>query len=264
MSLSNGYIKLHRCIQDNPDWFAEPFTRSQAWIDMLMNASYKPHAVRIRGIKIDLARGQLALSEVEYSKRWKWSRGKVNRFLKELESKTVQQITQQKTNVTSVVTVINYDDYQRDDTAIGTADGQQAVQQTGSKRAADGHIQEGIRREEGKEGKEIKYTAAKLAEIADRIYKEYPRKVAKQTAIKAIIKVLKNDVDPNVLGNIVIAYAKATSSWPDEEKKYIPHPATWFNAGSWEDDQSQWTLKSATGQGADKYRNVNTAGEVGQ
>ena len=105
-----------------------------------------------------------------------------------------------------------------------------------------------------KEGKEIKYTAAKLAEIADRIYKEYPRKVAKQTAIKAIIKVLKNDVDPNVLGNIVIAYAKATSSWPDEEKKYIPHPATWFNAGSWEDDQSQWTLKSATGQGADKYR----------
>tara|TARA_R110000751_G_scaffold29319_2_gene75578 strand:- start:28 stop:753 length:726 start_codon:yes stop_codon:yes gene_type:complete len=122
---------------------------------MLLNASYKPHAVRIRGIKIDLSRGQLALSEVEYAKRWNWSRGKVHRFLKELESKTVQQITQQKTNITSVVTIINYDQYQGDDTASDTADGQQVVQQTGSRRAADGHIQEGIRRVEGKEGKEL-------------------------------------------------------------------------------------------------------------
>jgi len=148
--MSAGYIKLHRVLQDNPAWTSEPFTRSQAWVDMLLSASYKPHSVRIRGIKIDLERGQLALSEVEYAKRWKWSRGKVNRFLSELESKTVQQIVQQKTNVTTLVTILNYDRYQGDDTADSTANGQQ----TGSRRAADGHIQEGKEREEGKERKE--------------------------------------------------------------------------------------------------------------
>jgi hypothetical protein len=182
--VSTGYIKLHRCIQDNPDWSAEPFTRSQAWIDMLLNASYKPHAVRIRGIKIDLSRGQLALSEVEYAKRWNWSRGKVHRFLKELESKTVQQITQQKTNITSVVTIINYDQYQGDDTASDTADGQQVVQQTGSRRAADGHIQEGIRRVEGKEGKELPPTVPTGTGKA-KSFKQWTKEDFQESIIKA-------------------------------------------------------------------------------
>ena len=151
---SNGYIKLHRQIQDSADWHSEPFTRVQAWIDILLNAAHKPHSVRIRGIRIDLERGQLALSEVEYGKRWSWSRGKVRRFLAELSSKAVQRIVQQKNNVSTIVTVLNYELYQGNGTADSTASGTADGQQTDSRRTADGHIQEGkeeTRREEGKE-----------------------------------------------------------------------------------------------------------------
>jgi hypothetical protein len=141
-----SWIKLHRKITLNPMWTAEPFTRGQAWVDMLMSAAYTQTHVRIRGVRVDLKPGQIALSEVAYAAKWQWSRGKVRRFLSELE--TVQQIVQQKTNVTTVVTVTNYSTYQHGSTADGTAsdtaDGQQTVQQTDT-------LEEGKKGEEGKE-----------------------------------------------------------------------------------------------------------------
>ena len=115
-----GYIKLYRQIEDTALWSCEPFSRSQAWIDMLIMACHKPHAVRIRGILIKLTRGQLALSEYEYAKRWQWSRGKVRRFLTELQNEL--QIVLQKNNVTTVVSITNYDRYQGNGTANGTTE----------------------------------------------------------------------------------------------------------------------------------------------
>jgi len=35
-----GWIRLYRKMQDNPLWTSEPFTRGQAWIDLLMIAGY--------------------------------------------------------------------------------------------------------------------------------------------------------------------------------------------------------------------------------
>ena len=95
-----------------------------------------------------------------------------------------------------------------------------------------------------------------IESMADTIYERYPRKIGKGAAIKAIISALKGGVDPNVLGAAVIAYAKAYNTWPLEDKQYAPHPATWFNQRRWEDDQSQWTLKSNTDQNGSEYRKV--------
>lgn len=56
--------------------------------------------------------------------RWKWSRDKVRRFLKRLESASM--IIQQKTQVTTILTVCNYSSFQdlntTDDTAYNTPD----------------------------------------------------------------------------------------------------------------------------------------------
>jgi len=79
---------------------------------------------------VEIPRGACGWSENELAERWQWSRGKVRRFLGELE--TVQQIVQQKNNVTSCIHVVNYERYQTDGTANGTADGQQTVQQNGA------------------------------------------------------------------------------------------------------------------------------------
>jgi hypothetical protein len=122
--MQRGYIKLFRKIQENDQWLSEPFTRSQAWIDLILLANYKPGVIRVRGNRVEVKRGQVGWSQVALANRWKWSRGKVRRFLKELE-KNEQQIVQQKSSITSLITIIKYDEYQGNGTADGTTDGQQ-------------------------------------------------------------------------------------------------------------------------------------------
>ena len=106
----SGWVKIYRKIQNNPLWTSEKFTRGQAWVDMILLANHDYTFFYKRGVKVDIERGQLARSEVELADRWKWSRNKVRKFLKDLENE--QQIEQQKTNVTQIVTIINYDEYQ--------------------------------------------------------------------------------------------------------------------------------------------------------
>lgn len=123
-----GWIKLHRQISSSDLWKSEKFTRGQAWVDLILLANHKSGFIRARGIKIDVKRGQVGTSQDTLSKRWGWSRGKVLRFLNELEME--QQIVQQKNNVSSLLSIVNYDEYQSNDTANSTANGQQTVQQT--------------------------------------------------------------------------------------------------------------------------------------
>jgi hypothetical protein len=135
MSKEKGWIRLHRKIQNNPNYFREAFCRNMAWVDLLLLAQHKESHERIRGVRFKTERGQVGLSLVELAKRWRWSRSKVFRFLNELEMDG--QIEQQKTNVTTLISIVNYDTYQTNDTANDTADEQQTIQQTSSKRAAD-------------------------------------------------------------------------------------------------------------------------------
>ena len=69
---------------DSPDWLAEPFTRGQAWVDLLLLANHKEGFIRRRGVLVAVERGQVGYSEEALAARWKWSKGKVRRFLSEL------------------------------------------------------------------------------------------------------------------------------------------------------------------------------------
>jgi uncharacterized phage protein (TIGR02220 family) len=125
-----GWFRFSRRLLSSDLWLAEPFTRGQAWIDLVGLAKFEDGSIRKRGIHMEIPRGVCSWSENELAERWQWSRGKVRRFLRELE--TVQQIVQQKNNVTTCIYIVNYERYQTDGTADGTANGQQTVQQNGS------------------------------------------------------------------------------------------------------------------------------------
>jgi hypothetical protein len=116
--MNEGWIKLHRQILDDPLYFAEPFTRMQAFIDLILIANIKQTTFFKRGIKITVERGQTARSEDELAERWKWSRGKARRFL--IEQQNDGKIVQQKSHVCSCISVVNYDKYQIDDTTDST------------------------------------------------------------------------------------------------------------------------------------------------
>ena len=80
---------------------------------------------------------------------------------------------------------------------------------------------------------------------AEDIYAAYPRKVGKQAAVKAINKAAKRVGSLSELLSCTKAYAAATATWPAADKQFIPHPATWFNRGSYDDDPKEWVRGAA-------------------
>ena len=109
----SGWIRLHRKITENPLYFSEPFNRSMAWIDLLLLANHSENYFFKRGIRVDVKVGQIGYDLDSLSKRWKWSRGKVERFILMLENDN--QVVRQKTNVTTLISIVNYKEYQTDD-----------------------------------------------------------------------------------------------------------------------------------------------------
>jgi len=111
--MEQGFIVLHRKLNENWLWLSEPFSKAQAWIDLLLLANHADGSFFIRGVKVVIKRGHVGKSEESLSQRWKWSRGKVRAFLKLLE--TEQQIKQHKSPILNIIEVINYDLYQKMD-----------------------------------------------------------------------------------------------------------------------------------------------------
>lgn len=138
--MAYGYVKIYRSIQDNPIYLSEPFTKAQAWIDLIMLANYKDAVIFVKGKDIQLKRGQLCWSEAGLSVRWKWGRPRVDKFLSYLQK--VGQIVLQKSNLTSCITIINYDRYQGDDTADDTGGITSVVPQTLQVSCTDNKVKE--------------------------------------------------------------------------------------------------------------------------
>ena len=68
------------------------------------------------------------------------------------------------------------------------------------------------------------------------LYQAYPRHVGKQGAFKAIAKALISCSFAALMPKVV-AFAASPAG---RAGQYTPHPATWFNAGRWEDDPETW------------------------
>lgn len=122
----DGWITIHRRLLDSPLWIDETFTRGQAWVDLIGLANYKPGFIRVRGNRINVERGQCGWSIKRLSERWRWSQGKVKRFFNELEND--EQIEQQNSFLSSLITIINYEEYQKVDSKAESrrgADGEQ-------------------------------------------------------------------------------------------------------------------------------------------
>ncbi|MDD0853022.1 hypothetical protein HBN50_07935 [Halobacteriovorax sp. GB3] len=134
---SQGWVKIHRAIRDNWIWTEKPFSKGQAWIDLVINANFKPNEFVLKNHLYILERGQQARSAKTLSETWGWSRGKVQRFLKTLKMR--HQIEVETDTRTTVITILNYSEYQstekQSDTTLDTA----TEQQTDIGRATDEH-----------------------------------------------------------------------------------------------------------------------------
>ena len=85
----------------------------------------------------------------------------------------------------------------------------------------------------GRDGRAVTVLTADQQERFERFYAAYPRKRSRIAAEKAFAKL---NPDGALLAELLagIERAKTTEQWRDPTK--IPHPASWLNAGAWEDD----------------------------
>lgn len=72
------------------------------------------------------------------------------------------------------------------------------------------------------------------------IYQAYPRKIAKQAALKAIEKALKRLEGPGEVAYLLAVTREYAQSPAGNNGEYTPYPATWFNRSSYLDDPKEW------------------------
>lgn len=91
-------------------YFGEKFNRPMCWIDLILLAESEPKDLSYRGIKVVVERGQIAISVRELSSRWSLSAPTVRKRLKEFVEE--ERITVTRSNVVSIITILDYEQYQ--------------------------------------------------------------------------------------------------------------------------------------------------------
>jgi len=121
----NGWISIHRKITRNWIWEGKPFSYGQAWIDILLECNHAERKQLIKKKLVKTTRGQSSNSRQTWATRWGWSKSAVDHFLKLLELDGMIQT--ENIHVTTRLTVLNYDTYQRQTNAGDTAEEPQGI-----------------------------------------------------------------------------------------------------------------------------------------
>lgn len=106
-----GYVKLYRSSLKDPLYLKEVFTKWQAWCDLILLAYHSPTDIFVRNVKVKAKRGNVYMSVWDLGERWRWSRGKVERFLKYLEKDGRVKVN--PSNVVNSITILNYEKFQQ-------------------------------------------------------------------------------------------------------------------------------------------------------
>jgi hypothetical protein len=215
------------------------FSKGQAWVDLILYATYKERKVYSGGQIITLKPGQLIWSKRSLCKRWKWSSPKLERFLGVLEAD--KMLIQQTIPQTTLITLCNYYKLRNscflDDTTDDNTDDTTTVTTT---------VPPSLTKQEGNKGnkgiKETKLLSGKPDEVAypeDFItfWKHYPRKESKGTALKAWQKIKARPAPLDIIS--AVAWQKESENWKKEGGRFIPLPATWLNGRRWEDEPTK-------------------------
>lgn len=108
--MAKGYIRLHRSIEDNWVWQDKPFSKGQAWVDLLLLANHTDHKTPYGSTVVECNRGEVNRSMRYLAERWGWGREKVRTFLKQLEAD--EMISLQPTTKPTTILIDNYTKYQ--------------------------------------------------------------------------------------------------------------------------------------------------------
>lgn len=235
---NKGFIVIDRCVEDWQWWGIS--SAMTLWFYILVKANWKEGF--FLGQRVP--RGAFCTSIRTISEETDLSESTIKRWLKKFES--AGQITVKGTNKYSVISVINYAKYQDRENNVNQQMTEQVNQQVNQQVTEQvnhnrtNKQSNNSNQETNKEEKVSKDTSKKKVELLDdreywfeEFWKVYPRRVAKQTALKAFSKACKTEADYVA---IMSGLRDALPGLMEKDPTYIPHPATWLNQRRWEDE----------------------------
>ena len=108
-STSKGWAALYRSIQECWVWEDKPFSKGQAWIDLILTANHEDVIKTVKGRPHTFEKGTVSMSQRKLAERWGWSRDKVIHFLHDLA--TTGMIEKQSKDYT-IIKLVNWDKFQ--------------------------------------------------------------------------------------------------------------------------------------------------------
>lgn len=239
-----GFISLHRQIVDWEWYKVSPV--KDLFIHLLLSANFTDG--RFQGETI--RRGQLATSLPSLASETGMTVQQIRTALTHL--KATGEITDRSNRRYRVITILKYDDYQRDaDKSTDQTTGYQhsnnslstGYQQTDN-RQITGYQQQynnnnkGIKEKGNKEITPTGYRSSAQPEHDiwfEEFWEAYPRKVSKADAIKAW-KQLK--ITFSMASKIMAGLDrwKHSDQWIRDDGRFIPYPASWLRGKRWEDE----------------------------
>ena len=225
--MKNGWVSIWRRLQHHWIWDDKPFSRAQAWIDLIMRATHKhDKTVLFLNRTFTLARGELVTSLRFLAKEWGWSKNKVSGFLSNLEQDQMIQRPHHsnrdrvRDSQFTRILIVNYGRFQP-----------QKNEERDSERDTK-RTRAGQRRDRNNNDNNVDNDNNNSF---DRFWVEYPRKVSKKKAWD-IWKRLKPT--PELAEKIIesVKLAKQTPQWKKDNGQFIPHPSTYLNQERWNDE----------------------------
>lgn len=245
-----GVFAVDRGIWDHPVLQSkDPFSRREAWLWLLSEATWKERSLYREGRRIVVNRGQLAHSIRFIAEAWGWPKSNVARFLEALKTDTMIG-TEIGTGLT-IITICNYDEYQkvslpkRD--SSGTENGTQTGQQRDKLECKEDltYLSSSVDSSSSSESQEAVSTPARSNErarepddwpddFADIFWRSYPLKRDKAAVFKklALIRKTKLVTWVKMIGAVRAYIATADS-------QFLKYPLTWLNKGCWDDELAE-------------------------
>ena len=216
--MHRGYIKIWRKMLD---WeWGQDLRMIGALVFFISEANHRPAKFKGTGI----ARGQFIGGRDELSARMGLTVREFRTIVTRL--KTTSEMTSISTSRGTLYTIVNYDKYQ-DLNDIPTSE---TTSETTAERPATDQ-----RPTTPKNNKELKNkNTIDPGYGFEAFWKACPKKVGKHSARKAWEKKGCAAIATEVTN--AMCRHKTSEDWRKDDGKFIPHPATWLNAGRWEDD----------------------------
>lgn len=107
--MAQGWIPVHRQLQDHWLWEDKPFSKGQAWIDLLLMANHDDNKFLLGNELVEVKAGSFITSELKLMDRWGWGKTKTRAFLDLLQNDGM--ITKISDRKKTTIIVENYSTY---------------------------------------------------------------------------------------------------------------------------------------------------------